>query len=112
MKLEFESEKKPPPKLISQSYHSVGGKRSEIHTNKVNTATFRQANSSNLNKSVARSDENNEIHIYLPNQKQELEQTKIIDSSTISASLNRLKANYQVLKEKISKKCKITIFLS
>ncbi len=108
MKIEFESEKKAPPKKISQSYHSIDNKRSEFLTNKVNTASFNQHNSLNLNKSVARSDENpNEIHIYLPNKNnQELEQTKIIDSHTISASLNRLKANYDVLKQKISKKSK------
>jgi len=108
LKIEFESEKKAPPKKISQSYHSIDNKRSEFLTNKVNTASFNQHNSLNLNKSVARSDENpNEIHIYLPNKNnQELEQTKIIDSHTISASLNRLKANYDVLKQKISKKSK------
>lgn len=63
----------------------------------------------NLNRSGIRTSENeNEIHIYLPETSEKLEQTtKIIDSNSIIMALNRLRSNYESLREKLSKKKKI-----
>lgn len=98
---------------MNYSYHSIDG-RNNIH---LDSRSISQKNIKNLahkgyelsdlnHSGIKKFEDDDEIHIYLPNNER-IEQTQIIDNSTIIASINKLKLHYEALKEKIKSRTKI-----
>lgn len=98
---------------LNYSYHSIDG-RNNIH---LDSRSMSQKNIKNLaykghelsdikHSGIKKVEDNDEIHIFLPNN-EPIEHSQIIDNSTIITSINKLKMHYEALKEKIKSRTKI-----